>query len=79
MNDVHKTCAKTAAVSRGINHATTKERYRYTTSMDINNTQGLRCLLEICVNQRETLRILRQWHEKCIQYNLELMHITKLK
>ena len=38
--------------------------------------QGSRCLLEICVNQRETLCILHQWHEKCVQYNLELTHIT---
>ena len=26
--------------------------------------QGSHCLLEICVNRCETLRILRQWHEK---------------
>ena len=41
--------------------------------------QGSRCLLEVCVNRRETLRILRQWHETCVQYNLELTHITKPK
>ena len=41
--------------------------------------QGSRCLSEICRNRRETLRILRQWHEKCVQYNLELMHIAKPK
>ena len=38
-----------------------------------------RCLLEMCVNRRETLLILRQWHEKCVQYNLELTPITKSK
>ena len=42
-------------------------------------TQGSRCLLEICINRRETLCILRQWYEKCVQYNLELMHVTKPK
>ena len=41
--------------------------------------QGSRCLLEICVNQRETLWIWRQWHEKCVQFNLQLTHITKPK
>ena len=41
--------------------------------------QGSCSLLEVCVNRRETLHILRQWHEKCIHYNLELMHITKPK
>ena len=39
--------------------------------------QGSRSLLEICVNRRETLCILHQWHEKCGHYNLELTHITK--
>ena len=34
--------------------------------------QGSHCLLVICVNQRETLHILRQWYEKCIQHNLGL-------
>ena len=28
-----------AAVSRGTSHTTTKERYEYTTSMNINNTR----------------------------------------
>ena len=37
--------------------------------------QGSRCLLEICVNQRETLCILCYWHEKCVQGKLKLMHI----
>ena len=27
------------SISRGTSHATTKERYQYTTSMDINNTR----------------------------------------
>ena len=27
------------SISRGTSHATTKERYRYTTSVDINNTR----------------------------------------
>ena len=31
--------------------------------------QESRSLLEICVNRRETLRILRRWHEKCVQQN----------
>ena len=43
-------------------------------AVDYDN-QGSRCLLEICVNRRETLRILRQWHEKCVQHNLKLTHI----
>ena len=29
---------ETAAVSRGTSHATTKERYQYSTAVDINNT-----------------------------------------
>ena len=33
-----------------------------------SNRQGSRCLLEICVNRREPLCILHQWHEKCVQY-----------
>ena len=40
------------------------------------NIQGSRCLLEICVNGS---RDLCQWHEKCVQHNLELTHITKPK
>ena len=32
---VHRTCAMTAAVSRGTSHVTTKERCTYTTSVDI--------------------------------------------
>ena len=40
--------------------------------------QGSHCLLEICVNRRETLRILRQWHEKCVLYNLELTNKAKM-
>ena len=44
------------------------------------NTTQLSCqgscwLLEICVNRCETLGILHQWHEKCVQHNLELTHI----
>ena len=39
LNGEHRTCAETAAVSRGTSHATTKERYQYTTSVDINNTR----------------------------------------
>ena len=42
-------------------------------------SQGSCCLLEICINQHKTLRILRQWHEKCVRYNLELTHIIKPK
>ena len=41
--------------------------------------QGSHCLLEICVNQCETLHILHQRHKKCIWYNLELTHIIKPK
>ena len=37
--------------------------------------QGSRCLLEICVNRRESLCSLCQWHEKCVQDNLKFMHI----
>ena len=33
--------------------------------------QGLRCLLEICLNRHKILRILCQWSEKCVQHNLE--------
>ena len=44
-----------------------------------NITHGSRCLLEICVSRRETLRILRQWHEECVQYNLELNAHYKAK
>ena len=40
-----------------------------------NYYQGSHCLLEICINRRETLRILHQWHKKCVQENLKLMHI----
>ena len=36
--------------------------------------QGLHCLLEICVNRRQTLRILHQWYEKCVLHHLELAH-----
>ena len=35
---VHRTCAETAAVSRGIGHETTKQRCQYTTSSDIKKT-----------------------------------------
>ena len=49
-------------------------------TFDFDNVyQGSRCLLEIYVNWHKTLCILYQWHEKCIQYNLELTHITKPK
>ena len=34
---VHRTCTEMAAVSCGTSHAATKERYQYTTSMDIKN------------------------------------------
>ena len=37
--------------------------------------QGLHCLLEICINQRKTICILRHRHEKCVQHNLKLTHI----
>ena len=43
--------------------------------------QGSCCLSEICVNWHETLRILRQWYEKCVAYTaytLELVHKAKL-
>ena len=36
LNGVHKTCAETAVVSCRTSHATTEERYQYTTSVDIN-------------------------------------------
>ena len=48
-----------------------------TSTTDHLHIQGSRCLLVICVNRREKLRILRQWHEKGVQYNIELTHITK--
>ena len=32
---VHRTCTEMAAVSRGTSHATTKQRCRYTTTVDI--------------------------------------------
>ena len=32
-------------------------------------------VLEIYINRCETLHILRQWHEKCVQSKLKLMHI----
>ena len=35
LNGVRRTCAETATVSRGTSHAATKERARYTTSVDI--------------------------------------------
>ena len=35
-------------------------------------SQGLRCLSEICVSRCETLRILRQWYEKCVAYSIHL-------
>ena len=38
LNGIHRTCAETAAVSRSTSHARTKERYQYTTFMDINST-----------------------------------------
>ena len=31
-----------------------------------------RCLSEICVSWRETLRILCQWYEKCVVYSIHL-------
>ena len=34
--------------------------------------QGLCCLSKICVNRCETLRILRQWYEKCVAYSMHL-------
>ena len=34
---VHRTCAETAAVSRGTSHATTKERSQYTTAIKGHN------------------------------------------
>ena len=37
-------------------------------------TQGSHCLSEICISRRQTLRILCQWNEKCVQHNLELVH-----
>ena len=30
---------RNGSISRGTSHATTKERYQYTTSVDINNTR----------------------------------------
>ena len=47
MNGVHRNCAETAAVSRGTSHATSTERYQYTTSVDINNTRYKRIQLLI--------------------------------
>ena len=42
--------------------------------------QGSCCLSEIYVNQRQTLHILHQRYEKCIQHQLELAHkLPKLK
>ena len=38
LSGIHRTCAETAAVSRSTSHARTKERYQYTTFMDINST-----------------------------------------
>ena len=35
LNGVHKTCTETAAVSHGTSHATTKQRCKYTTSVNI--------------------------------------------
>ena len=35
---VHRTCAETAAVSRGTSHATTEKRYQYITSVNSKNT-----------------------------------------
>ena len=40
--------------------------------------QGSRCLLEICVNWCETLRILCQWHEKCVQYKPRIDDFLKI-
>ena len=37
MKGVPRTCSERAAVLRGTSKATTKERYQYTTSMDIKN------------------------------------------
>ena len=37
LNGEHRTCAETAAVSPGTSHATTKERYQYTTCVDTDN------------------------------------------
>ena len=39
--------------------------------------QGLHCLLDICINLCETVLILPQWYEKCVQHNLELAHKQK--
>ena len=36
---IHRTSAETAAVSRGTSHATTKECYQHTASVDIKNTR----------------------------------------
>ena len=37
LHGVHRTCAETAAVSRGTSHVTTKQRCKYTASVDIQN------------------------------------------
>ena len=34
---VHRTCVEVAVVSRGTSHVTTKQRCKYTTSVDIQN------------------------------------------
>ena len=39
LNGVHRNRAETTAVSRGISHITTKERYQYTTSFDTKSTR----------------------------------------
>ena len=35
LHGVHRTCAETAAVSRGTSHVTSRHRCKYTTSVDI--------------------------------------------
>ena len=55
VHGVHRTCAETAAVSRGTSHATTKDRYQYTTSVDIKNSRYKR-IQSLIQNQMRHVR-----------------------
>ena len=58
MNGVHRTCAETAAVSRGTSDVTTKEHYQYTTSVDIKKIRAIK-------GDSHSLRITRDVRSEC--------------
>ena len=66
MNGVHRTCAETAAVSGATSHARTKERYQYTTSVDINDTRYKR-IQSLIQNRMRHVSLLESREQRCIK------------